>query len=76
LLSGVPRLSPKESDAARRFTWLVDVFYDDKVNLVVSAQAEPEALFPAGEHAAEFERTISRLHEMQSVEYLRTERRR
>jgi cell division protein ZapE len=76
LLSGVPRMSPKESDAARRFTWLVDVFYDDKVNLVVSAQAEPQALFPAGEHAAEFERTISRLHEMQSVEYLRTERRR
>lgn len=76
LLSGVPRMSPKESDAARRFTWLVDVFYDDKVNLIVSAEAEPEALFPAGEHAAEFQRTVSRLHEMQSVEYLRTERRR
>ena len=76
LLSGVPRMAPKDSDAARRFTWLVDVFYDDKVNLVVSAQAEPEALFPAGEQAAEFQRTVSRLHEMQSVEYLRTERRR
>ena len=76
LLSGVPRMSPKDSDAARRFTWLVDVFYDDKVNLVFSAQAEPERLFPAGEHAAEFQRTVSRLHEMQSVEYLRTERRR
>jgi cell division protein ZapE len=76
ILSGVPRLSPKESDAARRFTWLVDVFYDDKVNLIVSAEAEPEELFPAGEHAAEFQRTVSRLHEMQSVEYLRTERRR
>jgi cell division protein ZapE len=76
LLSGVPYMSPKESDAARRFTWLVDVFYDDRINLVVSAAAEPEALFPAGEHAAEFQRTVSRLHEMQSVEYLRTERRR
>jgi cell division protein ZapE len=76
MLSGVPRLSPKESDAARRFTWLVDVFYDDKVNLVVSAEAQPESLFPAGEHAAEFQRTVSRLHEMQTVEYLRTERRR
>ncbi len=76
LLSGVPLMSPKDSDAARRFTWLVDVFYDDKVNLVVSAQAEPEGLFPAGEQAAEFQRTVSRLHEMQSVEYLRTERRR
>jgi cell division protein ZapE len=76
LLSGVPRMAPKDSDAARRFTWLVDVFYDDKVNLVVSAEAEPEALFPAGEQAAEFQRTVSRLYEMQSVEYLRTERRR
>jgi cell division protein ZapE len=76
LLSGVPRMSPKESDAARRFTWLVDIFYDDKVNLVIAADVEPEALFPAGEHAAEFQRTVSRLHEMQSVEYLRAERRR
>ncbi|HEX7052927.1 MAG TPA: cell division protein ZapE [Burkholderiales bacterium] len=76
LLSGVPRMSPRDSDAARRFTWLVDVLYDDKVNLIVAAEAEPEGLFSAGEHAAEFQRTVSRLHEMQSVEYLRTERRR
>jgi cell division protein ZapE len=76
MLSGVPRMSPKESDAARRFTWLVDVFYDDRVNLIVSAEAEPEQLFPEGEQAAEFQRTVSRLYEMQSVEYLRTERRR
>ena len=75
MLSGVPRMSPKNSDAARRFTWLVDVFYDDKVNLIVSAVAAPEQLFPAGEQAAELQRTVSRLHEMQSVEYLRTERR-
>jgi cell division protein ZapE len=75
MLSGIPRLSPKGSDAARRFTWLVDVFYDDRVNLVASAAAPPEELFPAGEHAAEFQRTVSRLHEMQSAEYLRTERR-
>ncbi|HYN13538.1 MAG TPA: cell division protein ZapE [Burkholderiales bacterium] len=76
MLSGVPRLSAKHADAARRFTWLVDVFYDDKVNLVVSAEAQPEDLFPAGENAAEFQRTVSRLHEMQSVAYLQTERRR
>ena len=75
MLSNVPRLSAKDSDAARRFTWLVDVFYDDRVNLVVSAAAEPEELFTEGEHAAEFQRTVSRLHEMQSVEYLQTERR-
>jgi cell division protein ZapE len=74
MLSGVPRMSPKNADAARRFTWLVDVFYDDKVNLVVSAEAEPEALFTAGEHSAEFQRTVSRLHEMQSVQYLQASR--
>jgi len=75
MLSGIPRMSPKNSDAARRFTWLVDVFYDDRVNLIVSAEAEPEALFSEGEQAAEFQRTVSRLHEMQSVAYLQTERR-
>jgi cell division protein ZapE len=76
MLSGVPRMPARAADAARRFTWLVDVFYDDRVNLVVSAEAQPEALFPAGEHSAEFARTVSRLHEMQSVEYLKSERRR
>jgi cell division protein ZapE len=76
ILSGVPRMSAKQADAARRFTWLVDVFYDDRVNLVASAEAPPEALFTEGEASAEFQRTVSRLHEMQSAEYLQTERRR
>ena len=76
MLSGVPRLSPKNADAARRFTWLVDVLYDDRVKLVVSAEAQPEALFPAGDNSAEFQRTVSRLHEMQSTAYLQSERRR
>ncbi len=75
MLSGVPRMSPRHADAARRFTWLVDIFYDDRVNLVVAAEAEPEQLFPEGEHSAEFQRTVSRLHEMQSVQYLQAERR-
>ena len=74
ILSGVPRMSAKQADAARRFTWLVDVFYDDRVKLVVGAQAQPEALFTDGEHSAEFQRTVSRLHEMQSAAYLQAER--
>ena len=76
ILSGVPRLDPKDADAARRFTWLVDVFYDDRVKLVISAEAAPERLFPEGDNSAEFQRTVSRLHEMQSEAYLQSERRR
>ena len=75
MLSGVPRLAAKNADAARRFTWLVDVLYDDRVKLIVSAEDEPERLFTEGEHSAEFQRTVSRLHEMQSVRYLQAERR-
>ena len=74
MLSGVPKMSAKHADAARRFTWLVDVFYDDRVNLVVSAEAEPEQIFVEGENSAEFQRTVSRLYEMQSVQYLQAER--
>jgi cell division protein ZapE len=76
ILSNVPRMSARHADAARRFTWLVDVLYDARVKMVASAEAAPEALFPDGEHSAEFERTTSRLHEMQSARYLKTERRR
>jgi cell division protein ZapE len=76
ILSGVPRMSPNHADAARRFTWLVDVLYDERVKLIVSAEAAPEALFTEGEHRAEFQRTESRLHEMQSAQYLQSERRR
>jgi cell division protein ZapE len=76
MLSGVPRLAPKNADAARRFTWLVDVFYDDRIKLVVSAEAPPDELFPEGENSAEFQRAVSRLIEMQSAQYLQQERRR
>jgi cell division protein ZapE len=69
ILSGVPQMSAKQSDAARRFTWLVDVLYDERVKLVLSAEAPPEELFVEGENLADFQRTVSRLHEMQSAQY-------
>jgi cell division protein ZapE len=78
ILSGVPRMSPKNADSARRFTWLVDVFYDDRVKLIVEAEAQPDELFVDGGDAktaaAEFARTSSRLTEMQSANYLQSER--
>jgi cell division protein ZapE len=72
LLSGVPVFDGRgESDnAARRFIALVDEFYDRRVNLVVSAAAAPSQLYRGGRLAFEFERTASRLVEMQSEEYL------
>jgi len=84
ILSGVPKLQAKASDAARRFTWLVDVFYDDRVKMIVAAEAQPDELFTGGEDAggdantaaAEFARTASRLTEMQTAGYLQAERRR
>ncbi|VCU70311.1 AFG1-like ATPase [Pigmentiphaga humi] len=75
ILSGVPRMGPRQASEARRFTWLVDVFYDHKVKLIISAACEPEELYTEGALANEFHRTVSRLLEMQSREYLDAERR-
>jgi cell division protein ZapE len=78
LLSGVPRLSARNADAARRFTWMVDVFYDVRVKLVMSAETAPEEIFVEAGDAKiaglEFSRTVSRLNEMQSARYLQSER--
>ncbi len=70
LLDAIPLLSPDSYDAARRFITLIDALYDHRVKLVASAAAEPDALYPAGEGAAAFRRTASRLEEMRSRDYL------
>ncbi len=70
VLDGVPKLSPDNHDVARRFITLVDALYDHRVKLVASAAAEPDALYQRGEGARAFERTASRLEEMQSRDYL------
>ena len=75
LLSDVPVMPPRMSSEARRFTWLIDVLYDRRVKLILSAEAEPAELYTEGPLAHEFPRTISRLNEMQSTEFLALERR-
>ena len=75
LLSGVPRMPPRLASEARRFTWLVDVMYDRRVKLIMSAEVPPELLYTEGPLAHEFPRTISRLHEMRSAEFLAIARR-
>ena len=70
VLRGVPLLTPDRRNEARRFVTLVDALYERKVILVTSAAAEPEALYPEGEGAFEFRRTVSRLREMQSRDWL------
>lgn len=75
ILSGVPEMSPRLASAARRFTWLVDVMYDRRVKLILSAAVEPDLLYTEGPLAHEFPRTVSRLREMQSAEYLALARR-
>lgn len=75
ILSGVPRMGPRLASEARRFTWLIDVFYDHRVKLIMSAECPPEELYTEGALANEFHRTVSRILEMQSREYLDSERR-
>ena len=70
LLSRIPKMTQHQASEARRFTWLVDVFYDHKVKLISTADCAPEALYTEGTQAGEFARTVSRLTEMHSREYL------
>jgi len=74
ILSNVPCLSAAQSSEARRLAWLVDILYDRGVRLIVSAQAAPADLYRTAQMKKEFERTASRLIEMQSKEYSRSRR--
>jgi cell division protein ZapE len=75
ILSNVPQMQPRMASEARRFTWLVDVLYDRRVKLIMSAEVTPEQLYLEGPLAHEFPRTVSRLNEMQSAGFLALERR-
>ena len=75
ILSNVPQMSPRLASEARRFTWLVDVLYDRRCKLILSAEVPAEALYTEGPLAHEFPRTVSRLREMRSPEFLALARR-
>jgi len=70
ILDGVARLSEEHSDEAKRFMTLIDALYEHKVKLVMAAEAVPQDLYRGDTHAFEFERTVSRLMEMQGKDYI------
>jgi len=63
-------LSAGDGDRARRFTWLIDILYDHRVKLVASAAVPPDALYVEGPNARDFARTVSRLSEMRTRDYM------
>ncbi len=69
-LSSVPKMTAANASEARRFTWLIDVLYDHRVKLIMSSEVQPHDLYVQGQNAHEFTRTVSRLIEMRSREYL------
>ena len=70
IVEGIPRLGPEQRDAARRFNILVDALYEARTLLIASAAVPPEAIYTDGDGTFEFQRTVSRLIEMQSEDYV------
>jgi len=70
IIVGIPVMGPQLRNEAARFVTLIDALYEHKVKLLAGAEAEPEGLYPAGDGSFEFQRTVSRLEEMRSAEYL------
>jgi len=70
IIEGIPRLGPEQRDAARRFNILIDTLYEARTLLVASAEVPPEEIYAAGDGTFELQRTVSRLIEMQSEDYI------
>jgi cell division protein ZapE len=70
MVSDIPRLGPRDRDRARRFVLLVDALYEHRTALICSADVAPTELYTEGEGRFEFDRTVSRLIEMQAADYL------
>jgi cell division protein ZapE len=72
IISRIPKLGPNNRDAAKRFVTMIDALYEAKTNLVCSAETPPHKIYTKGDGAFEFERTVSRLMEMQADGYIAT----
>lgn len=70
IVEGIPQLSPRDRNAAQRFHILIDTLYEAHTLLIAAAAAAPQQLYTAGDGSFEFQRTVSRLMEMQSEEYI------
>lgn len=66
-IKGIPVLGPEHPNEARRFVLLIDTLYDSRVRLIATSAQPPDGIYPSGDHVLEFDRTISRLREMQSA---------
>jgi cell division protein ZapE len=74
ILEGIPRLDPSRRNEAARLNILIDTLYDARAVFVASAEVMPDEIYPAGDGAFEFRRAVSRLHEMQSQDYIANRR--
>jgi cell division protein ZapE len=70
IIVGIPVMTRDRRNEATRFVTLIDALYEHRVKLLAAADAEPERLYPDGDGSFEFQRTVSRLEEMRSAEYL------
>jgi cell division protein ZapE len=70
IIANIPRIKPEQKNQAKRFATLIDALYERRVKLIVSAAVSPPDIYAEGVHAFEFQRTASRLMEMQSAEYI------
>jgi cell division protein ZapE len=75
IVSDIPVMTVAMQSEARRFTWLIDVFYDHRIKMIMSAETPPEKLYMVGPMSQEFQRTVSRIMEMQSRDYVDAPRR-
>ncbi len=70
MVSNIPEMGPRQAAESRRFTWLIDVLYDARVKMIMSAAVPADQFYTAGVLVNEFARTVSRIEEMQTLDYL------